>query len=755
MKAVIDKQRLDEVSKGFKRLQRQKSRKMGGVEARVIKARTMRWGEQHVNQDSRGLATDKPEENKLSLVFNILDKAANKLAGRLTALGGNYYTRPDKQDPKAQADAEVCDKLLQALDEKLDQPTKTWELVDTLLTDGVAFIYTPWIPNSTQEPVPQFQGEELLFKNEQDGSIVPQSIRDQAIASGMPEELFTINEELELTGDVGCEILSALNVFVDQSVKSIADLATDQHVDIAKIRTKGWIEDNYGPLGDVDLDSELKIISTSFFQDGDPTASLYLKDLLPMYQGEVGEDDPDMAVVVERYEPVSPTNTSGRLTCFIPNKKILFDGPCPYKEIPILDVHFGPVTGTFWTKDFVTDLIAPQKFLNKRLSQLGEQANSSLYSNLLLGGTLAAKDISVDKPGIIEGAVSETGIPMVQRLEGATLPTYFLESINLVGKLFTQIAGGSDLFEESQFPGQMRGPMAVPLLQELLDSQWGPLYRHIGVRFAQMHQQRLNRVGQFYPPLRTLHYTSHDQRDEVLEFHSDILKGGTKFNVTVERDSLVPEFKALREQRLIERLNGPLGVLYIDDRTGHLDKSKVAAELKMGDFGREGKEDQARTFQRQLIDRLWKAQQCPPVLQFWDHEPMLDELESTMMTTEWLSASPPVQQLFMDRWNQHSFFLQQRAQMQQQAQMAGAVQNAVAQATQQAAAMAASQTVHSAQSQIQAQQQTNHATQQGGQGSMVEQLIRQNQGGTKGLGQSSPQPAQGQPQPPPNLNKPR
>ena len=84
---------------------------------------------------------------------------------------------------------------------------------------------------------------------------------------------------------------------------------------------------------------------------------------------------------------------------------------------------------------------------------------------------------------------------------------------------------------------------------------------------------------------------------------------------------------------------------------------------------------------------------------------MLDELENTMATTEFLKASPPVQQLFADRWQQHQQFLQQEAQMQQQAMQSQLMHSAVAQATQQAAAEAASMAVHEAHEQQRAQDQ--------------------------------------------------
>ena len=245
--------------------------------------------------------------------------------------------------------------------------------------------------------------------------------------------------------------------------------------------------------------------------------------------------------------------------------------------------------------------------------------------------------------------------------------------------------------------------MAVPMLQEILDTEWGMLYQHIGQRMARVQQMRVNRVKQFYPPQRTLHYTDRTQRDEVLSFHKEkIFRAGNNFNITVERGSLLPEMRMLREERIMQRLNSPLGILYTDDRTGRLDKSKIASDLDMGDYGREGREAQSRKFANQLIEKLWQGEQVPAVMMFWDHEPMLDELEAAMMTTEFLSASPPVQQLFQDRWQQHVTFLQQRAAAQEQSMQSGMMRSALANATQQVAAKTAAEVTDAALEQIRA-----------------------------------------------------
>lgn len=709
-------------TKDFERLQKQKARPTGGIEPRTLLNLSFYNAEHNTIYSNKQIIAEPLDPNKLHLVFNLIGQRVDKLIGRLSSTGGTFKAVPDRRDPKAFAEADIVDRLIKALDQKVDQPSRMREILFWQCIGGTAFEYIPWVSNASLEPMPQYgdpspeaQTGELLYKDSlqlgPDGqpAIVPQSVVDQQVQAGRPPESFEPYETVEEVGDVGSEVFGPLNVFLDQGVKSVDSLAPDQAIYIAFIKTHGWIEENYpGKTQALEPDTTIQIVTTKFTQsDNASVAGMSLKDLIPVVQGSRSEDDPPMNMVVERYQPASSKNPHGRFTCFIPGKLFLHDGPIPYDDgIPVVDYHFRPVTTTFWTKDYVTDLIAPQRFLNKRMSQLGEQANASIYDKILLGPGLTEKDIPADYPGVVKNGLTDQGQPQVARLAGPQLPSWFLTSIDITTKMFNDIAGGSDLFQEHQFPGQLRGPMAVPMLQEILDTEWGPFYDHLGERLARAKQMRLNRVKQFYPPERTMHYMDRTQKDEVFEFHTDeILKNGTTFNVTIERGSLVPELRALREARIRERLASPLSVLYLDQRTGQLDKSKIAEDLQFGDIGREGQEAQYRKLGAEIVGRLWRGEPLPPVLPFYNHAVMMDELESAMATTEFLSVSQPIQQLFFARWQQHQAFMQQAAAAQASAMQSQQMQGAVAQATQQAAAEAAAETVKASLGQLQAQVQ--------------------------------------------------
>lgn len=715
---AIERGDIDGLTQDFERLQRQKCKDHGGVEARVLQNLCFYYGEHYVSHRNGSLVQSKLDENKLHLVFNKVKKHFRQKVGRVLSLGMRFGATPSKPDPKSLAAAETVDDLILGLDRKAHQSMRDWETAWWTHMGGVAVEHTAWLPDASVEPMPVRDetapmmlgenGEPLpafMWEDIEARADVTQVERDALVEQGRAPESFTLKQELRQIGDVGSRVYGPLNIFVDASVRSLSDLPPGEFVYLAEIKTLDWIRATFGEEAVAELQpgkGNLNIVKTQLTNRGPTVSGTSLHELIPAIQGSQGADDPDMVMFVTGYSPATDAFPEGREVFFTPGQRIFMDRANPYEEIPLVDTHYDPAATSFWSPDFVTDLLAGNRFLNKRMSQLGEQANASIYDLMLLGPTLSREDIPSDYPGFVENGITEDGRPLVARVPGPSLPGWFMNSIELTIELL-QEAGGGDLMSQKNFPGQIRGPLAVPLLQELLDSEDGPFFRHLGDQCARIKQQRINRVKQFYPPVRTLNFTGRNMRDEVLVFHAEeVLRGDVDFTVTVDRRSLIPELSALREARLRERLNGPLSILYIDPRTGQLDPGKIAEDLNGYDLERESKESQGRKFAREQIEKIWQAQAPTDPLPFYPHTVMMDEYEAAMMTSEWISASPNVRNAFIGQWNKHREFLQQQADQQRAQQQDQAVQNAVAQATQQTAAQTASATVEASMGQIEA-----------------------------------------------------
>ena len=123
----------------YNRLRAQKSREVGSVELRMLTNLAFVSGEHWVGSEQRKLFTRRRDPNKLHLVFNLLGQMLHKILGRLSSIAPVFKARADKQDPQSLAKTEVVNKLIKALDEKLDQPSRRWELLWCMAIGGVAF----------------------------------------------------------------------------------------------------------------------------------------------------------------------------------------------------------------------------------------------------------------------------------------------------------------------------------------------------------------------------------------------------------------------------------------------------------------------------------------------------------------------------------------------------------------------------------------------------------------------------------------
>jgi len=709
------------------------------------------------------------DKNKLRLIVPLARRAADKRIGRHFSINHRFKASPNTKDGVAFDHADVIsDQLIPATDFKAQQDTLLWEIYTWLVTCGVCFEHCDWKEAVTQDVMPKYDEAtgDIIWKDSLTEQEIPERVLEQLVQSGrVAPERFSPSVEVQAVGDFGADIYDPFRVFVDASVKQVKFLGPDQAIYLADIRTFDWIKATFGNKATAKLtpSKQLSIIETQLIDRGVPVSGVNLKDLLPLIQGSQGKDDPDSCIVLTRYQPQSEENPEGLRSFFVPDQEALEKGDNPYPEVPVVDYHWSAPVSSIWTRGFMRDLQSMSKFINKRFSQLGEASNAQLYELLLTGGDISKRDIPTDFPGIVEGGLSDEGTPLVQTVPRGNISPFFPESIRLSMETLDALSS-SDLSSGKKMPAQMRGPLALPLLQEILDSEDGPRYKHLAEQFAREKMMRVNRIKAFYPPIRTLNYTGEDMRTEVLEFHTDeVLRAGVDFQVTVDPGSVFPESASMREARVRERMQWAPG-LYTNPRTGTMDWSKVAKDLKYNDKQRESTEVRGRKLARQLLQWVRKGkltvQDMPqqgmgpdgaPLLPkptlfrtdtsqsfvtypFWPHDAMMDEYQDAMETTEFLEASPTYQRALLTLFDSHRAILAQIDQARQQSVDNKMVQSAMAQASQQAAAMAASAAAEAAIQQVQAQGDLG-----GNNMDQLEQRMRQLLGESQG-GQPQRQP---------------
>lgn len=711
---------LDELEREFRRYQKMKAHTDGGVEPRTLLNLAWYAGEQRAFLRGTRLVTPPRDRNKPQMVVNILKKRFDKVIGKLSGIDPVFKSHPDTDDPEDISESDVVDNLDRALDEKVREVALRRRRWFWMGMGGSAFEFTEHVPDETVEPVPVTDPKtgEVIWKDNLTGDSVRESLRDQIIEAGLgPPERFEPLEELQLTGDIKSTIEGPLTMFAPDSMVDISDLASDQSIMRARIKSRAWIESNYPDFdfGETSTQTEFKIVTTDISHAGDSLSGTNLKHLIPIIQGTKSKDDPDMFMILDRYQPVSadlPRGWSnsdtpelawgGRLTTFIPSVGIVHDGELPYEDgIPIRIFHWDAVTTTTWTGGLVEHAIPVQKSFNKHQTNLNAIGNAYIKMKLLATTGFDLDKWDPDTTHPIVGGLDDSGQPLLAFLDPPRVPPWYMTRTENLSELITEMMGGGDLFDKPKFPGALRGSMAIPILLEMGDSEYKPILEEYGIVLAEVKQQRINRVKQFWPAVRTMHYFSRRGRQEVFSFHtSAILRAGTNYNISVVRTSLVPELASMREARIAARLSGPLQVLYTDERSGGFDKEAIAADLRFGPAARESKIAADRMFAKQVIARVLKAQPAPPVLPMQPHAIMLDEYEGVINTLDFFRLSPQVQQGLTDRSEAHLGFLEKAAQAQSDAAQAQATQAAAADAAQQAAARAGAEAVDAVRDQL-------------------------------------------------------
>lgn len=770
---------VEDWTRDWRRLRRQKCRQRGGVETAMLRDLLLYEGETQSIQVQKMLLTrafrSEKDKNKLNLVIPLARRLADRKIGRHWSIAHKYRATPNTKDPIAFDFADIIgDQLIPALDFKLQQDTLRWQILKWLVICGVCFEHVDYKDGVTQDVLPVYDDTtgEMLWEDSLTQVQIPESQVKILLQSGRVQaERFQPAMSVQETGDIGGDIYDPFRVFVDASVPMIKNLGPDQAVYLADIRTIEWCHQTFGSEQASKLEpmKDLSIIETQLMDRGIPVNGLNIKDVLPLINGGQDKDDPDMVIVLTKYRPKSRRFPNGARCFFVPDQVALDKDDNPYPEVPIIDYHWSAPGQTMWTCGFLRDTQSLSKFINKRFSQLGEAANAQIYELQLLGGNLTAKDIPTDFPGVVENGISDEGMPLVQPVPRGNLPPFFPDSIRLTMETLDSI-GGSDLLSQRKFPGQLRGSLTIPMLQEIIDSEDGPRFAHLAEQFSLEKMMRINRVKAFYPPIRTLNYTGEDMRSEVLEFHADeVLRAGVDFTITVDPGSITPELSAVREARVRELFGWAPG-LYVNPRTGQVDWTALATDLKYNYRQREAIATQGRKLARQFVQWARKGkiliEEMPPqvnpqtgqpgppqtrmtledgrpfvILPFWAHNVMMDEYEAVMQTTEFIESSPIFQRVMLTLRDKHREIVSQMEEAANKGIEQRMIQGSMAQAAQQTAAKVAAQTADMTMQQIMDMQQ-----QPGGMFESMQAQIRALMGSAQAQGGPGGPPQAGPPQ---------
>lgn len=226
----------------------------------------------------------------------------------------------------------------------------------------------------------------------------------------------------------------------------------------------------------------------------------------------------------------------------------------PYPWLPYEMFRGIPVPGRFWPDCLVTQLVSPQVELNKRKSQVAENAARIANPPLLVSRQAVRpnEEIWNGLPGekIYFDDTMPNSVP--QFLQTPELPGYVREQIAQIESSIQEISGQHDV-SHGNVPTGVTAASAINLLQEADDTRLGPDIHDLEITLAGAGSKILQLVAAYYHDTRTIKVVGNEGAWDIADFKGSQLKGNT--DVDVQAGTGMPRSKAAKQAAMQDLLN--------------------------------------------------------------------------------------------------------------------------------------------------------------------------------------------------------
>lgn len=458
-------------------------------------------------------------ENRIKLVTK--QAIAKETKNRPTA-----FAQPHSLDEDDQMGALVSEEVFDwAWDElqvtRMQRIARFWRRLA-----GIGFLKTTW----DRELGDPFE----VYVDENDEPLV---INDQPMIPGSPvaEEMLAKlqvqpKKKTLHTGDVRVEPRNPWQIYVDP-------LATEEGLSSAEwlieeaIRSSSYVKAHYPKHAD-------KVVADAHAGMG------IVGPRLPGLSPRSGSGPMTGVRVWELWRKPCADYPKGQHVVWIAGA-VLHDGDNPYGWLPYDEMRGDP-SGIYWPEAPTTDLIPLQVRLNKRLSQIDENADRTANAPLMYPDDL--------KP-VLEAWTHASGEhiaypPMgtsdsVPRyLQSPEMPVYTREDADKAKEGIRELAGQNEV-SQGMVPAGVTAAAAITALQEANDTQFGPDIEEGDIALQGLARKILELYGTFANDERIIRIAGEDGAWDIETWRGSTMRG--HYDIKVEIGSSAPRSKAMKQ----------------------------------------------------------------------------------------------------------------------------------------------------------------------------------------------------------------
>jgi hypothetical protein len=491
-------------------------------------------GNQWVMWDGNGLYEPKLEPWRVRLVDNRIQPMVRTEIAKLTKTRPQFVVTPSDADEENVRAAAVGENVLDWLWRELDLTRKLRAALLWSRIAGSGFWKVCWDPTigDRVEVLARMDNGEIL-KNSYGRPVRLDGLPENFDLDGLQQVMGTeIGKRGISRGDVALEVRTPFEIHVDP-------LAGEEGLDSAEwiiedvVHSEEYVERRWGVKVEADTEAIAGIAESR----------------MPM-PGARPEGTAKGVRIRELWQRPGPDHPQGRHVVWAKNE-ILHDGVNPYPWLPYIMFRGVPVPGRFWPSSVTEQLISPQTELNKRKSQIAENATRIGNPNLLRSST---SDVEYDGEIGTEIVYQDTGSPnaIPSYLIPPELPGYVREDVQRIEQSISEISGQHEVTQGRVPPG-VTAASAINLLQEQDDTRLGPDVGDMEVALAEAGTRLLYLVGRYYTDVRIVRLAGEEGAWDIFDFKGQMLRGNTQ--VEVQAGSGMPKSKAAKQAAMTETLN--------------------------------------------------------------------------------------------------------------------------------------------------------------------------------------------------------
>lgn len=449
---------------------------------------------------------------------------------------------------------------------------------------------------------------------------------------------------IEYEGDIGFDVCSPLEIYVDTLARNLHDA---QWLAQAKIRKLSYFRNQYGEQG-----ARVK-------QEGAWLSSL--QNLLKINNmsaksmgGQYALETEDAAIEIAYYEKPSKQFPQGRMI-IIANGILL-----EYKSLPVGEINFVKfddmkIGGKFFPESIVTHIRPLQDQYNRNLRRKAEFLNKGLNLKFIApkGHGLSEESLTDNTEVLQYNPVPNASEP--KPVQAPQLPNYVYTDIDSIKSDINTVAGLSEV-SFGEMPSASIPALGMQILQEADETRVGIITESNENSWADVGRLIAKYAAKFYKGQRYLKEAGQSGEYTVREFTGEDMR--ESFDVIVIKGSTVPNSKTLKRNDLMALFKEGL----LGDPMDPAVRRKLLQTLEFGDISEVWEDQYVDDHQiKRSLDEIEEG--LTPIIHPDDnHKAHFDFKNRIRKTDKFLKYSPQVQQIFLQDLEIHKSFIVQEAQ---------------------------------------------------------------------------------------------